>query len=68
VLPQFQSLAVGDSVPLSGDGGLTTAVVNPPRTLMLRIEMSMLTDAPARDSDRVVLDWTWASRRSARRL
>ena len=60
VLPQFQSLAVGDSVPLSADGGLTAAVVDPPRALVLRMAMSMLTGAPARDGDHAVLDWTWA--------
>jgi hypothetical protein len=60
VLPQFQSLAVGDSVPLSADGGLTAVVVDPPRALVLRMAMSVLTGAPARDGDRAVLDWTWA--------
>ncbi len=60
VLPQFQSLAVGDSVPLSADGGLTAAVVDPPRALVLRMAMSMLTGAPARNGDHAVLDWTWA--------
>lgn len=60
VLPQFQSLAVGDSVPLSADGGLIAAVVDPPRALVLRMAMSVLTGAPARDGDRAVLDWTWA--------
>ena len=60
VLPRFQSLSVGESVPLSADGGLTAAVVDPPRALVLRMEMSMLTGGPARDSDRAVLDWSWA--------
>ncbi len=60
VLPQFQSLAVGDSVPLSADGGLTATVVDPPRALVLRMAMSMLTGAPARNGDHAVLDWTWA--------
>ena len=60
VLPQFQSLAVGDSVPLSADGGMTAAVVDPPRALVLRMAMSMLTGAPARDGDHAVLDWSWA--------
>jgi hypothetical protein len=60
VLPQFQSLAVGDTVPLSADGGLTAAVVDPPRALVLRMAMSMLTGAPAQDGDHAVLNWTWA--------
>jgi hypothetical protein len=59
VLPQFQKLATGDSVPLSADGGLTAVVVDPPRALVLRMAMNLLTGAPARDDDRVVLDWTW---------
>jgi hypothetical protein len=59
VLPQFQKLAAGDSVPLSADGGLTAVVVDPPRALVLRMAMNLLTGAPARDDDRVVLDWTW---------
>lgn len=74
VLPQFQLLAVGDPVPLSADGGLTAAVVDPPRALVLRMSMSVLTGAPARDGDSAVLDWTWAfvlvpaGRRSCRLL
>jgi hypothetical protein len=60
VLPQFQKLATGDSVPLSADGGLTAAVVDPPRALVLRMSMNALTGAPARDGDRVLLNWTWA--------
>jgi hypothetical protein len=74
VLPQFQALAVGDPVPLSAEGGLTAAVVDPPRALVLRMAMSMLTGAPARKGDPAVLDWTWAfvlvpaGRRSSRLL
>ena len=60
VLPQFQSLAVGDSVPLGPGTGLTAAVVDPPRALVLRMAMNALTGAPARDGDRVTLDWSWA--------
>jgi hypothetical protein len=60
VLPQFQSLAVGDPVPLGPGTGLTAAVVDPPRALVLRMSMNALTGAPARDGDRVLLNWTWA--------
>jgi hypothetical protein len=60
VLPAFQSLAAGDSVPLSPDGGLTAVVVDPPRALVLRMTMNALTGAPARHDDRVALDWSWA--------
>ncbi|MCW2704950.1 MAG: hypothetical protein JWQ37_2945 [Blastococcus sp.] len=61
VLPQFQSLAVGDSVPLGPGTGPTAAVVDPPRALVLRMTMNALTGAPARDGDRVLLDWTGRS-------
>jgi hypothetical protein len=60
VLPRFQSLSVGDSVPLSAAGGLTAVVVDPPRALVLRMEMSMRDGGPAREGDRAVLDWSWA--------
>jgi hypothetical protein len=60
VLPQFQSLAVGDPVPLGPGTALTAAVVDPPRALVLRMSMNALTGAPARDGDRVLLNWTWA--------
>jgi hypothetical protein len=60
VLPQFQGLAVGDPVPLSPAGGLTAAIVDPPRALVLRMTMNALTGGPARAADRVVLDWSWA--------
>jgi hypothetical protein len=60
VLPQFQSLAVGDSVPLGPGTGPTAAVVDPPRALVLRMTINALTGAPARDGDRVLLDWTWS--------
>jgi hypothetical protein len=60
VLSRFQSLAVGDSVPLGPGTGLTAAVVDPPRALVLRMSMNALTGATAQDGDRVLLDWTWA--------
>jgi hypothetical protein len=60
VLPQFQSLAAGDAVPLGPDGGLTAVIVDPPRALVLRIAMNLLTGAPASNDARAVLDWSWA--------
>ena len=60
VLPQFQSLAVGDPVPLGPGTALTAAVVDPPRALVLRMSMNALTGATAQTGDRVLLDWTWS--------
>jgi hypothetical protein len=60
VLPQFQSLAVGDSVPLGPGTALTAAIVDPPRALVLQMSMNALTGATARAGDRVLLDWTWS--------
>jgi hypothetical protein len=60
VLPQFQALAVGDSVPLGPGTAMTAAVVDPPRALVLRMTMNALTGAPARAGDRVLLEWTWS--------
>jgi hypothetical protein len=60
VIAELQPLAAGDTVALSPAGGLTVAVLDPPRALVLRYRMSLLTAAPAREGDRAVLDWTWA--------
>jgi hypothetical protein len=59
VLAQFQSLVAGDPVPLGADRGLTAVVVDPPRAGAPDDDERALR-APARDGDRVVLDWTWA--------
>jgi hypothetical protein len=60
VIPQLQRLVVGDTVALGPSGGLTVAVLDPPKALVLHYRMNALTAAPARDGDRFVLDWTWA--------
>jgi hypothetical protein len=60
VIPELQPLAVGDTVALSPAGGLTVAVLDPPRALVLHYRMGLLTAAPAREEDRAILDWTWA--------
>ncbi|MGZ4336782.1 MAG: hypothetical protein ACXVRZ_15430 [Gaiellaceae bacterium] len=43
---------------LSPGGGLTVAVLDPARALVLRYVMNLLTAAPT--ADPAVLDWTWA--------
>jgi len=60
VIPELQQLALGDTVALSPAGGLTVAVLEPTRALVLYYRMNLLTAAPAHDGDPAVLDWTWA--------
>jgi hypothetical protein len=60
IIPELQSLALGDTVALSPTNGLTVAVIDPPRALVLHLRMSVLTGAVAVDGDKAVLDWTWA--------
>jgi hypothetical protein len=60
IIPQLQSLAVGDTVALSAAGGMTVAGLDPPRSLILHFQMDLLTAAPASTRSRAVLDWTWA--------
>jgi len=60
VVPELQALKVGDTVALSEVGGLTVVVLDPPRALVLRYRMNMLTAAPATEGDWSVLDWTWS--------
>jgi hypothetical protein len=60
VIPELQSLALGDTVALSRAGGLTVAQIDPPSALVLHLRMNVLTGAPARTGDRAVLHWTWA--------
>jgi len=60
VLPELQQLALGDTVALSPAGGLTVAVLEPARALVLHYRMNLLTAAPAHDGDPAILDWTWA--------
>jgi hypothetical protein len=59
VVPELQELAVGDTVALSAAGGLTVAVLDPGRALVLHYRMNLFTAAPAHEPDPVVLDWTW---------
>jgi hypothetical protein len=60
IIPNLQSLTLGDTVDLSPNGGFTVVGLDPPRSLVLRIPMDPLTGGPASDRSRVVLDWTWA--------
>jgi hypothetical protein len=60
IIPQLQSLSVGDTVALSAAGGMTVAGLDPPRSLVLRFEMDLITAAPASRRSRAVMDWTWA--------
>jgi hypothetical protein len=60
LIPELQQLALGDAVALSPAGGLTVAVLEPARALVLHYRMNLLTAAPARDGEPAILDWTWA--------
>jgi hypothetical protein len=46
IIPAFQHLEVGDSIPLSPTTGLSVAAIDSPRVLALRISMSALTGMP----------------------
>lgn len=60
IVPELQSLTIGDTVALSGNGGFTVVGLDPARSLVLRIPMDPLTGGRASTHSRVVLDWTWA--------
>jgi hypothetical protein len=60
IVPELQALAVGETVLLSPNGGLTVASLHPARSLVLHYRMDALTAAPASAASRAVLDWTWA--------
>jgi glutathione S-transferase len=46
LIPELQQLALGDTVALSPAGGLTVAVLEPARALVLHYRMNLLTAAP----------------------
>jgi hypothetical protein len=60
VIPQLQSLAVGDTIALSPAGGPRVAVLQPSNALVLHYRMNLLTSAEATPDDRAVMDWSWA--------
>lgn len=60
IVPELQSLSLGDTVALSASGGATVVELDPPRTMVLRFRMDLFTAASATPRSRAVLDWTWA--------
>jgi hypothetical protein len=60
IIPELQSLSVGETVALSPSGGATVVGLDPPRSIVLRFRMDLFTAAPASERSRAVLDWTWA--------
>jgi hypothetical protein len=60
IVPELQSLSMGDTVAFSLSGGATVAGLDPPRSIVLRFPMDLFTAAPASERSRAVLDWTWA--------
>ena len=60
ILPELQSLSLGDTVAFSLSGGAIVAGLDPPRSIVLRFPMDLFTAAPASERSRAVLDWTWA--------
>jgi hypothetical protein len=60
VIPQLQSLAVGDTIALSPAGGPRVAVLQPDSALVLHYRMNLLTSGEALPTDRAVMNWSWA--------
>ena len=60
IIPELQSLSMGDTVAFSLSGGATVAGLDPPRSIVLRFPMDLFSAAPASERSRAVLDWTWA--------
>jgi hypothetical protein len=60
LIPELQQLTLGDTVALSPAGGLTVAVLEPARALVLHYRMNLFTAGPAHDGEPAILDWTWA--------
>lgn len=62
ILPAFQHLKVGDSIPLSPTTGITVAALDAPHVLALRVSMSALTGmplAPDEPKPDAYLDGSW---------
>jgi hypothetical protein len=62
IIPSFQHLEVGESIPLSPTTGLTVAAIDPPHVLALRVSMSALTGmplAPDEPKPDAYLDGSW---------
>jgi hypothetical protein len=60
VVGDLQGLAVGDTVLLSPNGGLTVVGLEAPGSLVLHYRMDAFSAAPASARSRAVFDWTWA--------
>lgn len=60
LVPEYQQLAEGDIVRLAPHTGLVAAVVQPPRTLVLRAMADMASKRPPRRTDPGYFDWSWA--------
>ena len=59
IVADLQGLAVGDTVALSPNGGLTVVSLEAPRSLVLHYRMDAFSAAPASERSRAVFDWTW---------
>jgi hypothetical protein len=59
LVPDLQGLAVGDTVLLSPNGGLTVVGLEAPHRLVLRYRMDAFSASPASERSRAVYDWTW---------
>jgi hypothetical protein len=62
IIPEFQHLEVGESIPLSPTTGLTVAALDAPHVLGLRVAMSFLTGmpfAPDEPKPTAYLDGSW---------
>lgn len=60
IVADLQGLAVGDTVALSPNGGLTVVRLDPPQSLVLHYRMDAFTASPASEWSRAIFDWTWA--------
>lgn len=60
LVPEYQQLVEGDIVRLAPHTGLVVAVVEPPRTLVLRATADLASKRPPQPSDPGYFDWTWA--------
>jgi hypothetical protein len=62
IIPEFQHLEAGDSIPISPTTGLTVAEIVPNQVLALRLTMHPLTGMPVDPNDPALdayLDWSW---------
>lgn len=60
IVPELQSLAIGDTVALSARGGPHVAILDRGRALVLQGRMNLITGASAHPADRSILVWSWA--------